>query len=101
MIFLNLIFINIFFIFFPLFNQLKMEIESIIVRSLFYIIDIVVLFIFFIKDKRQENFEIYWEQKKLIKYIHLTLKYERTLFNTLKNNKFIMKGIVKYRFSTW
>ena len=60
---------------------------------------VLAILIFFIKKKREINFEIYHENKKLVKYIQLKLKYNYKLSAVLsKNDSFLMEGTIKYRF---
>ena len=77
---------RIFTMFFLKLNQLKNYGENIIIRSLFFMTMVLAILIFFIKKKREINFEIYHENKKLVKYIQLKLKYNYKLSAVLSKN---------------
>ena len=54
------------------------------------------LFILFVKQKRETNYEIYYEIKKLINYIQLEFKSEYiSLYDT--SEKIFVKGVIKYK----
>ena len=100
---LYLFFKFIFFNCFSTFNRLKNYIKDInnraVPRSLFFMIIVLSLFIFFVKKKRDINFEIYQEKKELVKCIIFKLYFKYRLTSVfLTSNKFIIHAIVKYKF---
>ena len=89
-------FFSLFSKFLTIFNIVKNDMKKVLVRSLFFMIMELALLIFAIKKKREFNYEIYYEKKKLVKCIKFSISSKCTFLAPNKNNHqhFIIKGMI-------